>query len=134
MATGARHAYFGHEEWEPFAPRLKKIEDSTESRRRILIAFEKVETEPDPTERSRLLSFAVIGGDPTGVEMAGAIAELARRALTADFRNIDRLAAQGHRPRVVSAWLSQPRHRAGALALSLRDLPNGSRLITGTID
>jgi len=89
VATGARHAYFGREEWEPFAPGLKKIEDATELRRRILIAFEKAESEADPAERVRLLSFAVIGGGPTGVEMAGAIAELARRALAADFRNID---------------------------------------------
>jgi len=89
VATGARHAYFGHDEWEPFAPGLKKIDDATDIRRRILIAFEKAETETDPAERDRLLTFVVIGGGPTGVEIAGAIAELANTALARDFRNID---------------------------------------------
>jgi NADH dehydrogenase len=89
VASGARHAYFGHEEWEPVAPGLKKIEDATDIRRNILLAFEKAETEPDPAERARLLTLVVIGAGPTGVEMAGAIAELARRALAADFRAID---------------------------------------------
>jgi NADH dehydrogenase len=89
VATGARHAYFGHDEWEPFAPGLKKIEDATDIRRRILIAFEKAETETNPAERERLLTFVVIGGGPTGVEIAGAIAELAKTALARDFRNID---------------------------------------------
>ncbi len=89
VATGARHAYFGRDEWEPFAPGLKKIEDATAIRRRVLIAFERAETELDPAERERLLTFVVIGGGPTGVEMAGAIAELAKKALAKDFRNID---------------------------------------------
>ena len=89
VATGARHAYFGHDEWEPFAPGLKKIEDATDIRRRILVAFEKAETETDPAERARLLTFMIIGGGPTGVEIAGAVAELANKALAADFRNID---------------------------------------------
>lgn len=89
LATGARHAYFGHDEWEAAAPGLKKIEDATELRRRILIAFERAETETDEDERRRLLTFVVVGGGATGVEMTGAIAELAHRALPADFRNID---------------------------------------------
>jgi NADH dehydrogenase len=89
IATGARHAYFGHDEWEPFAPGLKKIEDATELRRRVLVAFERAETERNHAERARLLTFVVVGGGPTGVEMAGAIAELAKRALAVDFRNID---------------------------------------------
>ena len=89
IATGARHAYFGHDEWESAAPGLKKIEDATEIRRRILIAFERAETETDETERRRLLTFVIVGGGATGVEMAGAIAELAKRALAADFRSID---------------------------------------------
>ncbi len=89
LATGARHAYFGHDEWENTAPGLKKIDDATEIRRRILIAFERAETETDETERRRLLSFVIVGGGATGVEMAGAIAELAKRALAADFRSID---------------------------------------------
>jgi NADH dehydrogenase len=89
LATGARHAYFGHDEWEGVAPGLKKIEDATALRRRILIAFEKAEAASDEAERRALLTFAVIGGGPTGVELAGAIVELARRALAADFRAID---------------------------------------------
>jgi len=89
LATGARHAYFGHDEWEDYAPGLKKIDDATELRRRILIAFERAETETDRHERERLLTFVIVGGGATGVEMAGAIAELARKALAADFRNID---------------------------------------------
>jgi NADH dehydrogenase len=89
LATGARHSYFSHDEWEQYAPGLKKIEDATEIRRRILTAFEKAETEDDPAQRRRLLNFVIVGGGPTGVELAGAIAELARRALARDFRQID---------------------------------------------
>ena len=89
LATGSRHAYFGHDEWEHVAPGLKKIDDATELRRRILLSFELAETEPDPAIRRRLLNFVVVGGGPTGVEMAGAIAELARKALASDFRSID---------------------------------------------
>jgi NADH:ubiquinone reductase (H+-translocating) len=94
LATGAQHAYFGHDDWAAHAPGLKTIDDATYIRRRILLAFEKAETEPDATERARLLNFVVIGGGPTGVEMAGAIAELANRALAADFRSIDPRAAR----------------------------------------
>ncbi len=89
LATGAQHAYFGHDDWAASAPGLKTIDDATYIRRRILLAFEKAETETDPTERARLLNFVVVGGGPTGVEMAGAIAELANRALAKDFRSID---------------------------------------------
>ena len=89
VATGARHAYFGHDEWEPVALGLKQVEDATAIRRRILLAFERAEAEPDAAERRRLLTFAIIGGGPTGVELAGALAELARFALVRDFRNID---------------------------------------------
>lgn len=89
IATGARHAYFNHEEWEQFAPGLKKIDDATDIRRRILLAFERAENSNDEREQQRLLSFVIVGGGPTGVEMAGAIAELARKALSTDFRNID---------------------------------------------
>ena len=88
VATGAEHAYFGND-WASYAPGLKTIDDATYLRRRILLAFERAETEPDPDERSRLLNFVVVGGGPTGVEMAGAIAELAKRALASDFRSID---------------------------------------------
>src|SRR5262245_2906828 len=89
IATGARHAYFGHDDWATHAPGIKTIDDATYLRRRILLAFEKAETEPDPAERRRLLNFVIVGGGATGVEMAGAIAELAKRALAADFRVID---------------------------------------------
>lgn len=94
LATGARHAYFGHDDWEPFAPGLKRIEDATEIRRRILLAFERAENETDPVERRRLMNLVIVGGGPTGVELAGAIAELASRALAKDFRNIDPRAAR----------------------------------------
>jgi NADH dehydrogenase len=108
LATGARHSYFGRDEWEKFAPGLKKIDDATEIRRRILTAFEQAETESDPDKRRRLLNFVVIGGGPTGVEMAGAIAELARRALARDFRTIDprqaRIVLVEAGPRVLAAF------------------------------
>ncbi len=89
LATGARHAYFGHDDWAAFAPGLKTIDDATYLRRRILLAFERAENEPNAEERKRLMTFVVIGGGATGVEMAGAIAELSKRALASDFRSID---------------------------------------------
>jgi NADH dehydrogenase len=89
LATGARHAYFGHDEWEPFAPGLKTLEDATTLRRRILLAFEEAEREPDPERCAALLTFAIVGAGPTGVELAGTIAELARTTLPRDFRRID---------------------------------------------
>ena len=89
VATGAQHAYFGHDEWNRYAPGLKRIDDATYVRRRILLAFEKAESEADEDERRRLLNFVVVGAGPTGVEMAGAIAELAKKALASDFRTID---------------------------------------------
>src|SRR5215831_12298183 len=89
LATGVHHAYFGHDEWEPFAPGLKTLEDATTLRRRILVAFERAEREQDPERRDALLTFVVIGAGPTGVEMAGTIADLARDTLPRDFRRID---------------------------------------------
>jgi NADH dehydrogenase len=89
LATGARHAYFGHDEWEAFAPGLKTLEDATTVRRRLLLAFERAELETDPQRRAALLTFVIIGAGPTGVEVAGTIAELARSTLWPDFRNID---------------------------------------------
>ena len=89
LATGARHAYFGHDEWEPFAPGLKTLEDATTLRRRILVAFERAERETDPQKRDALLTFVIIGAGPTGVEMAGTIADLAKDTLPRDFRHID---------------------------------------------
>jgi NADH dehydrogenase len=89
VATGARHSYFGHDEWEPLAPGLKSLEDALEIRRRVLLAFEKAEREPDPRRRHGFLTFVIVGGGPTGVEMAGAVAEIRRYALRRDFRHID---------------------------------------------
>ena len=94
LATGATHSYFGHDEWAEVAPGLKRIEDATRIRRRILIAFERAELATDATERHRLLTFAIVGGGPTGVEMAGAISEVARQSLAMDFRRIDPAAAR----------------------------------------
>src|SRR6202161_1239285 len=88
LATGARHAYFGHVEWEPFAPGLKTLEDATTLRRRILVAFERAERESDPEKRAALLTFVIVGAGPTGVELAGTIAELAQDTLRPEFRNI----------------------------------------------
>ena len=89
LATGARHAYFGHDEWEPYAPGLKTLEDATSIRRRILLSLERAERETNPARRAALLSFVIVGGGPTGVELAGAIAELAHQNLREDFRIID---------------------------------------------
>ncbi|MDB5306252.1 MAG: NAD(P)/FAD-dependent oxidoreductase [Gemmataceae bacterium] len=89
LAAGSTHAYFGHDDWAVFAPGLKTVEDATEIRRRVLSAFERAERERDPDARQRLLTFVVVGGGPTGVEMAGAISELARQTLRFDFRAFD---------------------------------------------
>jgi NADH dehydrogenase len=89
LAAGATHSYFGHDEWSKVAPGLKRIEDATRIRRHILIAFECAEIATDPAEQRRMLTFVIIGGGATGVEMAGAIAEVARQTLAADFRRID---------------------------------------------
>ena len=94
LATGARHAYFGHDEWEPFVLGLKTIEDATTIRRRLLLAFELAEEESDPDRRAALLTFAIVGAGPTGVELAGTIAELARSTLRPEFRRIDTASAR----------------------------------------
>jgi NADH dehydrogenase len=94
VATGSAYAYFGHEDWPRHAPGLKSLEDAITIRRRLLLAFERAETARDPTRRERLLTFVLVGGGPTGVEMAGAIAELAKATLARDFRHIDPKAAR----------------------------------------
>lgn len=94
VATGVTHAYFGNDEWEPLAPGLKTIEDATEIRRRFLIAFEAAEREADPEARRALLTFVIVGGGPTGVELAGAMAEIARQVMPGDFRAIDTTTAR----------------------------------------
>lgn len=89
LACGARHSYFGHDDWEPHAPGLKTVEQATEIRRRVLTAFEQAERSTSPEEQRRLLTFIVVGGGPTGVELAGAIGEMSRYTLARDFRSID---------------------------------------------
>ncbi|TAJ74784.1 MAG: NAD(P)/FAD-dependent oxidoreductase [Phenylobacterium sp.] len=89
VATGATHAYFGHDDWAAAAPGLKRIEDATDIRRRLLLAFERAELLEDEAERRALTTFVVVGGGPTGVEMAGSIADVARNALPDDFRKVD---------------------------------------------
>lgn len=103
VATGARHSYFGKDEWAPHAPGIKTIDDATSVRRRVLIALEKAETEIDKATRDALLTFVVVGGGPTGVEMAGAIAELARQSVSKDFRHIT--------PHCSQVWLVQKADR-----------------------
>ncbi|GLK81877.1 NAD(P)/FAD-dependent oxidoreductase [Methylopila turkensis] len=89
LATGATHSYFGRDDWAPVAPGMKRIEDATVIRRRLLMAFERAELAADPAERERLLTFAIVGAGPTGVELAGAIVEVAKKVMPADFRLID---------------------------------------------
>ena len=93
VATGAQHSYFGKDDWAPYAPGLKTIEDATEIRRRLLTAFERAEGADDPAERAAWMTFVIVGGGPTGVELAGAVAELARHGLDKEFRAIDPAAA-----------------------------------------
>ena len=89
VATGARHSYFGHPEWEKYAPGLKTLDDALDIRKRLLLSFEKAEATTDAAERERLLTFIIVGAGPTGVEMAGAISEIARETMLRDFRNIN---------------------------------------------
>jgi NADH:ubiquinone reductase (H+-translocating) len=119
LATGARHAYFGHDEWEPFAPGLKTLEDATSIRRRVLLSLERAEREDDPERRAALLTFAIVGGGPTGVELAGAIVELVYQNLVGEFRRIDTRKARvlliEAGPRILPAFapdLSAYAHRA----------------------
>jgi NADH:ubiquinone reductase (H+-translocating) len=94
VAAGARHHYFGHDEWEPLAPGLKTVEDATDIRRRVLLAFEMGEREPDPARRQALVTFVIVGGGPTGVELAGAVAELAHHTLRNNFRTLNPASAR----------------------------------------
>ena len=111
VATGATHSYFGHNDWAAIAPGLKRIEDATRIRRSILEAFEQAELARDETDRRRLLTFVIVGGGPTGVEMAGAIAEVARQTLARDFRQIDprtsRIVLVEAGPRILPAFSEQ---------------------------
>jgi NADH dehydrogenase len=116
LAAGAGHAYFGHDAWEKDAPGLKTLEDALAIRRRILLAFERAEREPDPQARRELLTFVVVGGGPTGVELAGAIAEVSRHVLVSDFRAIDpreaRIVLVEAGPRILASY--DPRSSARA--------------------
>src|SRR3989440_5503611 len=116
LATGARHSYFGHPEWERLAPGLKSLEDAVEIRRRILLAFEYAEKISDPAARAAAMTFVIIGGGPTGVEMAGAIAEIARYTLARDFRHIDPSSARiiliEGEPLVLASFPEDLRHSA----------------------
>jgi NADH dehydrogenase len=94
IGTGASHTYFGHPEWEPHAAGLKTLEDALEIRRRLLLAFERAEREADPARQRELLTFVLVGGGPTGVELAGTLAEIARQTLRDEFRSIDTSAAR----------------------------------------
>jgi NADH dehydrogenase len=130
IATGARHSYFGHDEWEKLAPGLKSLEDAVEIRRRILMAFEFAEKTQDPAARAAAMNFVIIGGGPTGVEMAGAIAEIARETLAKDFRHIDPSTArvilvEGEK-RVLSGF---PEDLSASAQRQLEDL--GVEVITG---
>lgn len=131
LATGARHSYFGHPEWEKLAPGLKSLEDAIEIRRRILLAFEFAEKTNDPAARAAAMNFVIVGGGPTGVEMAGAIAEIARETLARDFRNIDpsnaRVILVEGSPRVLSSF---PEDLSASALEQLKEL--GVEVITGT--
>jgi NADH:quinone reductase (non-electrogenic) len=123
LATGARHSYFGHDEWEKLAPGLKSLEDAIELRRRILLAFEYAEKITDETARKAALNFVIIGGGPTGVEMAGAIAEISRHTLAKDFRHIDpsqaRVILIEGEPRLLAAY---PKDLSASARKQLEDL------------
>jgi NADH dehydrogenase len=131
LATGSRHSYFGHPEWEKLAPGLKSLEDAVEVRRRILMAFEFAEATKDPEARAAAMNFVIIGGGPTGVEMAGAIAEIARETLARDFRHIDPSTArvilvEGDK-RILSSF---PEDLSASALKQLQEL--GVEVITGT--
>jgi NADH dehydrogenase len=123
VASGASHAYFGHDEWERWAPGLKTIEDATEMRRRILLAFEQAEITADAARRRALLTFVIVGAGPTGAELAGAVAEIARRTLRDDFRTIDpadsRILLVEAGPRVLSSYAEDLSSKAQAALASL---------------
>jgi NADH dehydrogenase len=120
IATGATHSYFGHDDWAAVAPGLKRIEDATRIRRSILVAFEQAELTDDEAERRRLLTFVIVGAGPTGVEMAGAIAEIARHTIARDFRRIDprtaRIVLLEAGPRILPAL---PEHLSGYVQRTL---------------
>lgn len=135
LAAGAKTSYFGHDDWEAAAPGLKRIEDALEIRRRVLLAFERAERETSDRERRRLLTFVVIGGGPTGVELAGAIAELARFVLSRDFRSVDprhaKVVLVEAGPRILPSFSEALAQRAVEQLAELGvDVRTGSRVVT----
>jgi len=116
VATGVTHSYFGHDEWAPYAPGLKSITDALEIRRRVLLAFEVAEREPDPEKRHAWLTFVIVGAGPTGVELAGAITEVARYTLARDFHHIDptqaRIILLEGSPRVLPTYIEELSEKA----------------------
>jgi NADH dehydrogenase len=139
IATGSHHSYFGRDEWEKIAPGLKTLRDATRIRRRILLAFERAETETDPERRKAELTFVIVGGGPTGVEMAGSIAELAHRALKADFRHINpketRILLVDAGPRILAAFPKSLSQKAARyLAKRGVEIVNGARVDDISVD
>lgn len=135
VATGATHAYFGHDEWAAHAPGLKTVDDATEIRRRFLLAFEAAEREADPAARTRLLTFAIVGAGPTGVELAGAMVEIARKVMPREFRSINTRAARvlllEAGPRVLPAYTETSSARAQRQLEQLGVEVRTSAMVTG---
>jgi NADH dehydrogenase len=135
VATGASHTYFGHPEWEPFAPGLKTLEDALEIRRRVLLAFERAEREADAARRRELLTFVLVGGGPTGVELAGTLAEIARQTLRDEFRSIDtsltRIVLVEAGPTILSAFPDKLRDAARTALTRLRVEVRERTTVTG---
>src|SRR5882672_972028 len=139
LAAGASHSYFGHEDWEVFAPGLKSLEDALEIRRRVLLAYESAERELDDAEQRALLTFVVVGGGPTGVELAGALAEISRETIARDFRVIDptkaRIVLLEGGPRVLAAFPDPlPARAAAALARIGVEVRTGATVTRVTSD
>ncbi len=135
LATGATHAYFGHDEWAERAPGLKTVDDATEIRRRFLFAFEAAEREGDPAARERLLTFAIVGAGPTGVELAGAMAEIARQVMPREFRSIDtktaRILLLEGGPRVLPTYTEESSEKAQRQLEHLGVEVHTNALVTG---
>lgn len=138
IATGSSHHYFGHDEWEPLAPGLKTIDDATSMRGRILSAFERAEREPDPEKRRNYLSFVIVGGGPTGVELAGALAEVARDTLRHDFRHINpaeaRIILIDGEPRMLPLFPPDLSTKAEKQLLALGVKPQAGAVVTNIDD
>lgn len=135
VASGSHHAYFGHDEWEPFAPGLKTVEDATEIRRRFLLAFERAEKTSDPKEQEAFLTFVIVGAGPTGTELSGALPSIAREALYPDFRNIDtrktRVILLEGGPRILPSFPEELAEKARQSLVDLGVEVRASSIVTG---